>query len=185
MTSEAVGLVNSARAEPLGVALRRILRDPLLLLRGWNWKTAAFSALMRGVMFLLINLRAGQGKAVRAMVVEALYAISISGLAGALTQRLRHAEPRRLTAVVVLLFIPLLVLTGEALVHAATGTPRLARSMAGSFLFAALGSGFNWFAMSRGAFVTGEGRSFGRDLLLVPKLIWEFVTLPLREVRRG
>lgn len=50
-----------------------------------------------------------------------------------------------------------------------------ASSMVATFVFAAVATGFNWFAMSRGAFVTGEGRSFRRDLLLLPKLVVQFV----------
>ena len=64
------------------------------------------------------------------------------------------------------------------------GTPRLRTSIIASFVFAALASGFNWFAMSRGAFVTGEGRSFTKDLLLVPKLLLGFLTAPFRFLRR-
>lgn len=172
--------LSELHTESLPSALHAIARRPVALLRHWNWKTAAFSALLRGAMFLIINLHAGQGRAVRAMVVEALYAISVSGLAGALTQRLRHAQPLRQTALIVLLGIPVMVLSGEALVHAALGTPRLGRSILGSFLFAALGSGFNWFAMSRGAFVTGQDRSFAKDLAVVPRLLWQFVSAPVR-----
>ena len=62
------------------------------------------------------------------------------------------------------------------------GTPKLRGSLAASFVFAALASGFNWFAMSRGAFVTGEGRSFARDLMLVPKLLVQFLAWPFRQV---
>lgn len=113
------------------------------------------------------------------MLVEAAYATVAAGLAGAITQRLRHAEPRGSTALVVWLAIPLLMLMMQAAVHHAMGTPRLRSSMLASFVFAAFATGFNWFAMSRGAFVTGEGRSFGRDLMLLPKLVGQFfLSLP-------
>lgn len=166
---------------PLREALQTMLRSPAVLVRSWNWKAAAFSALLRAILFLLINLRAGSGRAVRAMLVEAAYATVAAGFAGAATQRLRHAVPRWATALVVWLVIPLVLLLAQAAVHAAMGTPRLARSLSASFVFAAFATGFNWFAMSRGAFVTGEDRSFARDLLLVPRLLWQFVTAPLRQ----
>ena len=165
---------------PLFSELAEIARHPLRFLEDWNWKAAAFSALLRAVMFLLINLRAGHGRAVRAMLVEAVYATVAAGLAGALTQRVRNARPRWATALVVWLAVPVVLLLMQAAVHHATGTPRLRASLIGSFVFAALATGFNWFAMQRGAFVTGEGRSFGRDLKVVPRLLWQFVTAPLR-----
>ena len=136
---------------------------------------AAISALIRAGIFFAANLRAGSGRAVKAMLVEAAFATVAAGLAGAVTQRLRHAEPRWCTALVVWITLPVSMLLAQAGVHHAMGTPRLRGSMIASFVFAAFATGFNWFAMSRGAFVTGEGRSFGRDLLLLPKLIKQFV----------
>ena len=177
--------VDEGSAVPLGVALRRMLRHPLQLLWEWNWKAAAISAMLRAGIFFATNLHAGHAAALKAMLVEAAYATVAAGLAGAVTQRLRHAEPRGRTALVVWLAIPLLMLTMQAVVHSAMGTPRLRRSMLASFVFAALATGFNWFAMSRGAFVTGEGRSFTRDLLLLPKLVGQFLlALPGVLVRR-
>ena len=164
----------------LGGALAGMVRRPLVLLRDWNWKAAAFSAILRALMFLVINLRAGSGRAVRAMLVEAVYATVAAGFAGAVTQRLRHAVPRWATALVVWLGLPLVLLAGQWAVHHAMGTPRLRAGLIASFVFAAFATGFNWFAMGRGAFVTGARRSFVKDLLLVPRLLWEFVTAPLR-----
>ena len=164
-------------------ALANMLRHPLALLGTWNWKAAAFSALLRAVMFLFLNLHAGHGRAVRAMLVEAVYATVAAGFAGAVTQRLRHAAPGWATALVVWFAVPLLLLAGQAAVHSATGTPRLRAGLIASFVFASFATGFNWYAMRRGAFVTGERRPFGRDLALVPRLLWEFVTAPLRMFR--
>ena len=152
-----------------------MLRHPLTLLRDWNWKAAVFSAMLRGVLFFLTNLHAGRARAGKAMLVELVYATVAAGLAGAVTQRLRHAIHRAATAAVIWLAIPALMLAAQAAVHHAMGTPRLRASLRASFIFAAFATGFNWFAMSRGAFVTGEGRSFARDLLLVPKLLLQFV----------
>src|ERR1700712_5281277 len=144
-------------------ALRAMLRHPLTLMSEWNWKAAAFSAMLRGVLFFFTNLHAGRARAGKAMLVELVYATVAAGLAGAVTQRLRHAVPRAATASVIWLAIPALMLTAQAVVHHAMGTPRLRASLLASFVFAAFATGFNWFAMSRGAFLTGEGRSFARD----------------------
>ena len=96
--SAEAGCDGAVGAVPLRTALADVLLRPALLLRKWNWKAAALSAMLRAAMFLLINLRAGSGRAVRAMLVEAGYATVAAGFAGAVTQRLRHAVPRRATA---------------------------------------------------------------------------------------
>lgn len=168
-------MADAAQTVPLRDALHAMLRHPLTLLRDWNWKAALFSAMLRGVLFFFTNLHAGRARAEKAMLVELVYATIAAGLAGAVTQRLRHAVPRAPTAVVVWLAIPTIMLAAQAAVHGAMRTPRLRASLLASFVFAAFATGFNWFAMSRGAFVTGEDSSFARDLLLVPTLLWQFV----------
>ncbi len=170
------------RPLPLWVALHTMLRHPVSLLADWNWKAGAVSGILHGFIFFAVNLRAGSTAAIKAMLVEALYSVLTAGLAGTVTQRLRHAVPQAATAMVVWIALPVALLLGRLCVHLAMGTPKLRSSLAASFAFAAVATGFNWFAMSRGAFVTGEGRSFARDLLLVPKLIVQFVAWPLRQI---
>ena len=178
--------MDSEPKEPLWSVLGAILRDPLTLLRRWNWKSASFSAIIRGCMFFLTNLKAGHHRAGRAMVAEMVYAIFAAGLFGSLTQRLRNAVPRAQTALVVWVAVPLMLLTLEGLWHYALGTPRLKTSMIASFILAAFGTGFNWFAMSRGVLVTGAGRSFGHDLVRIPRLLGEFIlALPRLLLRRA
>lgn len=166
----------AAQSVPLGRTLRALLQHPLVLLRDWNWKAALFSALLRGALFFLTNLHAGRASAEKAMLVELVYGTAAAGLAGAVTQRLRHAVPRRYTALMVWLAVPAVMSAIQAMVHHALRTPRLRTGLIASFLFAAFATGFNWFAMSRGAFLTGEGRSFSRDLLATPRLLWQFLT---------
>jgi hypothetical protein len=169
-------MADAAAPISLPSELGLLLRRPLLVLRQWNWKAALFSALLRAILFFFTNRHAGRNSAFKAMLVELVYATFAAGVAGAVTQRLRHAVPRAATAVVVWLAVPAAMLLAQAAVHDALGTPRLRVSLIASFLFSAFATGFNWFAMSRGVFVTGEGRSFARDLLLVPRLILQFVT---------
>jgi hypothetical protein len=170
-------MVDAARPVPLQQALGNMLRAPFVLLRDWNWKAALFSAVLRAIMFFLTNRHAGHYSGLKAMLVELVYATFAAGIVGAVTQRLRHATPRAATATVVWFLLPAIMLAAQAVVHYAMGTPRLRVSLIASFIFSAFATGFNWFAMSRGVFVTGEGRSFARDLLLVPRLILHFVTL--------
>ena len=168
-------VMQTAHSVRLGRAMLTMLRHPLTLLTDWNWKAALFSAILRGLMFFLINLRAGRASAGKAMLVEVVYAAVAAGLAGAVTQRLRFALPRFATAAVMWLILPACMLAAQAAVHHAMGTPRLRASLIASFLFAAFATGFNWFAMARGVFVTGQGRPFLRDLLLVPQLLVQFL----------
>ncbi len=150
------------------------------LAAGFNWKMAVWSAVLRGVMFFATNLRAGHSAALRATWVEAVYALVSMGVLGAATERIRDLRPAWLTAVMVWAAMPVLTLMGEFEVHMAFGTPRMKTSMIASFCLAAVGSGFSWFAMRRGAFLVGEvgvrEPSFMDDLRQVPMLVWEFVS---------
>lgn len=165
---------------PLSRVLTEILRHPLALLRGWNWKAASFSAILRSFFFLFSNLHGAHHAAAKAMLTEFVYGTFAAGVAGAVIQRLRHAEPIRKTAIVVWLGVPLVLLTAQASVHRVMGTQHVRTGLIASFIFASFASGFNWFAMRRGAFVIGEQRSFARDLLLAPKLIAQFLFTPLQ-----
>lgn len=149
------------------------------LAAGFNWKMAVWSAVLRGGMFFLTNLRAGHNAALRATLVETVYALISMGLLGAATERIKDLRPAWLTAVTVWAAMPMLTLMGEFEVHVWFGTPRMKTSMIASFVLAAVGSGFSWFAMRRGAFLVGEvgvpEPSFMDDVCAVPLLVWEFV----------
>ena len=147
---------------------------------GFNWKMAVWSAGLRGGMFFLTNLRSGHSAALRATWVEAVYALVSMGLLGAATERIKDLRPAWLTAVMVWAAMPVLTLMGEFEVHLWFGTPQMKTSMTASFVLAAVGSGFSWFAMRRGAFLVGElgieEPSFMDDVRAVPLLVWEFVS---------
>jgi len=183
--------------QSLAEALLELLRKPFTsLVGGFNWKTAAISAMLRAIMFFFTNLRAGHDLALKATLVEGCYAIITMGIFGAATERIRHARPAWLTGLIVWLAIPGLLLFVQYNVHSFFGTPELRRSMIASFCFAALGTGFNWFAMRRGAFLVGDPmvggphgggrkRSFADDLRALPFLLWDFVSAgPKALVRR-
>jgi len=180
-----------AQAPSLSAALLDLLRHPFTaLVAEFNWKTAAISAL----------LRAGHRLALRATLVEAVFAILAMGLFGTITQRIRNARPAWLTGLAVWLILPSLMLTVQFFVHRAFGTPRLLVSMIASFCFAALGTGFTWFAMRRGALLAGSQSfasqpdnaqpeaparsSFAADLRAIPSLVWEFIAAAPRAVFR-
>jgi len=168
------------RSVPLRHVLKEILRHPLRLLRGWNWKAASFSAILRSFFFLFANLHGAHHAAAKAVSTEFVYGTFAAGVAGAVIQRLRHAEPIRETAIVVWLGVPFVLLTAQASVHHVMGTEHVRTGLIASFIFASFASGFNWFAMRRGAFVIGGQRSFVHDLLLAPRLIVQFLFTPLQ-----
>jgi Na+/melibiose symporter-like transporter len=171
----------------LAEALISLLRKPFTnFIGGFNWKTAAISAILRAIMFFFTNLRAGHNLALKATLVEGCYAILTMGIFGAATERIRNARPAWLTGLVVWFVIPATLLAVQYKVHHFFGTPELRRSMIASFCFAALGTGFNWFAMRRGALLVGDPpvggphapdrQSFLADLRAMPLLIWDFIT---------
>ena len=170
--------LSSRRGPELGAVLAAVLRQPFVtLVEAFNWKTAATSAILRAILFFFTNLRAGQQLALRATLVEAAYAICAMGVFGTITERIRNARPAWITGLTVWLAIPAILLSAQYVVHRSFGTPELRASLIGSFCFAALGTGFNWFAMRHGALIVGAERStFAADLRALPNLVLAFVT---------
>lgn len=176
-------------AEPddtLSLALADLARHPLaLLIHPWNWKAAASSALVRGSIFLLANLHDGRHRALRAMLVEAVFAIFASGVMGAVTQRLRASRPFLATAAFVWLAMPLAMLAVEALLHHSFGTPHLRVGLTVSFVMASVSSGFGWFAQRRGIMLAGPGQGSAlADLRAMPALMIEFLIIVPRVLLR-
>ena len=78
----------------LTTALLSLVARPVdLVVRRWNWKAAFFSSLIRGIIFLLANLRSGWRAAVGAMLAEWVYRAITSGFYGAITQVFGKVEP--------------------------------------------------------------------------------------------
>ncbi len=171
----------------LAEALVDILRHPFTtLIASWNWKAAAVSVLLRAGVFFATNLRAGKHSAVRAMLVEAAFATVAAGLMGAATQRLRAAQPVWATAFIVWLGLPALLLAAQFGWHRALGTPHVRAGLIASFCFASLASGFNGFAMRRGAMLAGTGSaSVASDARALPRILLDFVLAVPRALLRS
>ena len=167
----------SEREERLTAALADIVRHPVAtLVVAWSWKSAAISAALRSLIFLITNLRTGHGQAVRAMLVEAAFAIFASGFLGATVQRVRSARPAWLTAVAVWLALPLGMTAAQYGVHRLGGTQHVRAGLIVSFLFAALASGFTWFAMRRGVLLAAqEQSSVAGDARKLPGIVLDFI----------
>lgn len=179
--------MTDARETSLREALGDILRHPFAtLVATWNWKAAAVSVLLRAGVFFASNLRAGQHSAVRAMLVEAAFATAAAGLMGAVTQRLRAARPVWATALMVWLGLPALMLAAQFAWHRALGTPHVRAGLIVSFCFASIASGFNWFAMRRGAMLAGTpSASVTSDVRALPRIVLDFVLAVPRAILRS
>jgi len=177
--------LSAAPHDRLGHALLDCVRRPhRALLRAWSWKTAAMSAFFRAMIFLFANRHAGEKNALTAGLVEAVFAIFASGLLGAVTQRLRDARPLWATALVVWLGMPGLMTVAQWAVHRQFATAHLAAGLISSFVFAAVASGFTWYAMRRGVLLTGVGGdTVSHDAKTLPRVILDFVLWPVRRSR--
>src|ERR1700761_4379642 len=172
--------------EPLSAALKAIALHPWRNLVGlWNWKAAALSALIRAITFLATNLRAGSHKAVRAMLVEAVFAILAAGTLGAITQRLRATRPFAATALTVWLGLPILLVAAQSQVHRLAGTPHVRTGLIVSFCFAAIASGFTWYTVRRGVMLAGEETTaLAADARAIPQVIADFLLAGPRALLR-
>lgn len=167
--------------------LKGLRDDPgEVLLRKWNWKAAVFSSILRGVIFLVMNLAAGWRAATGAFLAEFFFRTVISGFYGSLTQAFRNATPEWLALVMVLIVMPLITHSLELAMHMATGTAKLLRSMIASVAFTELATLFNLYAMRRGALVVGnQAPSMIDDLRRIPNLIAGFIVAGPMAVVRG
>lgn len=172
----------SVRRSTVSQVFLLLLRDPVKhLLQRWNWKSAVLSSLMRASLFFATNLAAGLPAAIAAMKTELIFRGITSGFYGALTEAFREAEPPWEAAMTVMLLLPVANHSVEFLVHWLRGTQKLLPSILASMVLTAVSTLFNFYVMRRGALIVGSGRhSLGKDLLRLPRLALDFVTLPFR-----
>jgi hypothetical protein len=147
-----------------------------LLIRRWNWKSAAFSSALRACIFFCVNLPAGRQAAFGAMLAEFLYRGVTAGFYGAITQAFGEAEPAWAAGLMVMILLPVASHSVELCVHLLRGTPRIVGSLIASVSFTAVSTLFNLYAMRRGALVVGSNAgSVGDDLRRLPGMIVGFV----------
>jgi hypothetical protein len=156
--------------------LRAHFSIPGQLKRCFNWKVALLSAVSRGALFFAVTASAGWRAATAAMSVEFLFRAVTSGFDGALSEALREARPAWLAALFIGLAVPWAENVLEYGVHYLHGTANLAAGAAASLAGTAAGSLFNWYAMRRGALLTGgESKPLFEDLLSIPRIAVELV----------
>jgi hypothetical protein len=182
---------SSAPPADLWQALQDILRRPVrTLVPPWSWKAAACNAVIRAAMFFITNLRSGHWVATKAMLVEAIYAVLVGGLIGAISQQLRRAKPLWATALVVWIGLPGTMLLVQVAIHRIAGTPHLGGGLVISFCLAALASAFSWYAMRQGAMLGGiDQTTITHDLSVLPGIAFGVLLVIPRllkdEGRRG
>jgi hypothetical protein len=152
-----------------------------MLIQRWNWKSAVFSSILRGLIFLFANLAAGWRAATSAMLAEFLYRAATAGFYGALTQAFRKVEPVWMAGIAVMILLPVVSHSLELAIHILRGTPKIITSLIASVGVTWVSTLFNLYAMRRGALLVDSGaNSFRADLRQVPRLILDFViSLPV------
>jgi hypothetical protein len=156
--------------------MRRPYTAGVTWLRYFNWKIALTSAVFRGAMFFAMTATAGWRVALAAAMVEAAYRGTVSGFDGALVEAVSPLEPAWLGGWLAAAAIPLATTALDYALHAAHGTPNLIANMAVSLATSSLFTLFNWYAMRRGALLTGPGRaSWTGDLRRIPTVAWDFL----------
>ena len=127
------------------------------------------------------------------MFAEAVLRAATSGFYGAMTQNFRAVTPAWQGAIAVTILLPLSSHSLEFAVHWMRHTPKLITSIVTSVCFTAVSTLFNWYAMRRGALVTGPGaRSLAADMRAMPRMIalfvaagpmllWHKLTFPINE----
>ena len=165
---------------------RELGRHPVRqLIHQWNWKNAVFTALIRGAVFFATNLVAGVPAAVRALAVDALFRVPLSGIYAAVTQALTSAQPRWAALLVIAGLVPAFGHVVEFGVHWLSETPELRISILASVTFSAASTLFNLFSMERGVFLVGAAaRPFREDLKRLPALLLDFLLAPARRLHR-
>jgi len=157
--------------------LQQLLTHPgAMLIRKWNWKSSLFSSVLRALIFLFANLRAGWHAATGAMLAEFVYRAITAGFYGAMTQALRKAQPIGAANIVAMVLLPLVSHSVELLLHLARGTPKIKTSIIASVCFTMISTLFHLYATRRGALlVDSDAASLASDMKRIPRLIASFV----------
>lgn len=166
----------------LSAALVQLITRPgELLIRRWNWKSAASSSLIRALIFFFANLTAGWRAALGAMAAEYCYRALTSGFYGAMSQQFSLVEPEWQGAAAAMILLPVMSHSMEFAVHWLRHTPHLKASIISSLCFTAVSTLFNTYAMRRGTMVVGkDSASVAEDLRALPRVIGGFLAfLPL------
>jgi hypothetical protein len=118
------------------------------------------------------------------MMVEAVFAVLTAGIIGAISQRLRAANPAWATAALVCLGLPGVMILAQFVLHRAAHTPHIGPGLLSSFCFAAIAAAYTWYAMRHGALLGGiHSTSLRHDLQSLPSITLGFILAVPRSLR--
>lgn len=173
--------------------LWNLVHHPAQIITRWNWKTAVMGAIVRGSFYFTVYQVSRQGWLVTltAVAVEFAFRFLTTGVAGALVQSFRKAQPTWLSYLIVSILLPAFSHTVEFLTHFAqeryfadifaaseNGLARQ-RAFAISVLFSVISVLFNLYAMRSGVLLVGaheETKPFITDMKSMPRLIGQFTS---------
>lgn len=164
--------------------LRYLAAHPVTaLIRGWHWKTALMSGLIRSSIFFIAYFWKKEGLAIAlgAMLAQFVSRAFFGGINGAIIQSFSRVEP----AWHATLTIPLLCAAFSHVIEFAVqvafdnyaGTTSSGKAIATSIFISVISAVFNLFAMRRGILLVQDSQqqSLWKDLKQVPQLIVEFL----------
>jgi len=189
----------------VGDVFASVFRHPLQLITRWNWKAVLLAVIVRASIYLVTYSIRHEAWIVilTAMVFEAISRFLTTGVAGALVQSFRKAQPLWLANLIVSVLLPAFSHTVEYLTHytqetyfsdmfAASQNSGRQNTFPISVLFSVVSVLFNLFAMRNGALLVGAGeetQTLRKDFAQIPSLIFHFVgALPnmiCRYIERG
>ena len=161
----------------LSKALPEMIRRPIrTIVPPWSWKAAACTATVRALAFFVTNLQSGRWEATKAMLVEAVYAVFVGGLIGAISQHLRRARPLWATGLLICVALPGAMTLAQLGVHHLADTKHQSSGLLVSFCLAALAAAYTWYAMRHGSMLGGVAETtIGHDLRSLPRISLDFV----------
>lgn len=170
-----------------------LLRHPIeTLIKRWNWKSAALSALLRAPIFFFSYFfkKDGLKLAIGAALTQSIFRLIFGGINGAIIQSFSRVEPAWHAVLTVPLVLAAFSHVVEYIVQTnydnQTGVNGKGRAIGISILVSAISALFNLFAMRRGALLVKDEsqQSIWRDLRRMPWLALEFISFPLVWTRR-
>jgi len=154
------------------------VRNVLLVIALWNWKSALLSIMLRAPVFAIAAARSGLRAITATVLVEVAVSAVNAGFLASIVQLMRNFRPLWVSALVIIIGVPT---AGQALewwVHAYRGTPHRHTAVLVSSVIAAVSALFNWYVMCQGNLLVGANRtSFLEDLRQLPVAIARFLSV--------
>jgi hypothetical protein len=184
---------------------QNVLHHPLQLITRWNWKSVLLAVIIRSLIYVIVYAASSESSIVilTAVIFESISRFLTTGIAGALVQSFRKAQPIWLANVIVSIVLPAFSHTVEFLTHycqeryfsdmfAASQNNGREKTFPISVLFSVVSVLFNLYAMRNGALLVGAGKAtqtLRKDFTQIPRLLSEFIiSLPVlisRFIERG